>query len=138
MSDRAHTLTRLSDTDKVVANPDRDIRGRTVVDRNGDDLGKIHDLLIDTGEEKIRFLRVQHGGILGIGASESFIPVDAVREVTEDRVHVDLASEQVAGAPRYDPELIDQSDYYSDMYHYYGYAPYWTPGYIYPAGMYRI
>jgi sporulation protein YlmC with PRC-barrel domain len=135
---RPRTLTKLSDTDKTVADPDRDIRGRKVVDRDGEDLGKVDDLLIDADEEKVRFVRVEHGGILGIGATASFIPVDAIRDVTEDEVIVDLESRQLADAPRYDPDLADQTGYYSDLYRYYGYAPYWAPGYMYPAGLYRL
>ncbi|MCY1143743.1 PRC-barrel domain-containing protein [Actinoplanes sp. Pm04-4] len=134
MTDQPRTLTRLSDTSKDVADSSPDIRGRKVIDRDGDDLGKVDDLLIDTDEEKVRFLRVEHGGLLGIGATASFIPVDAVRDITDGEVHVDLAAQQVADAPRYDPDLVDQNDYYSDVYRYYGYAPYWTPGYAYPAG----
>ncbi|MCO8277469.1 PRC-barrel domain-containing protein [Actinoplanes sp. TRM 88003] len=138
MTDKTHMLTRLSDTTKDVADPDRDIRGRRVVDRGGDDLGKVDDLLIDTDEDKVRFLRVEHGGILGIGATASFIPVDAVRDISDDEVRVDLATQQVADAPRYDPDLVDQTSYYSDVYRHYGYTPYWTPGYAYPTGPYLL
>ena len=46
-------------------------------------------------------------------------------------MHVDQTRSRVAEAPRYDPDLIDQSDYYSELYDYYGYTPYWGPGYLY-------
>lgn len=136
MTDRPVTLIRLQDSAKMVADPDNDIRGRTVRDRAGDDIGKVEDLLIDTEQEKIRFLRVEHGGILGFGTTPSFIPVEAIKDVTDDEVHIDQAGARVAEAPLYDPDLLDESEYYKNVYTHYGYPPYWTAGYTYPARPY--
>jgi hypothetical protein len=45
---------------------------------------------------------------------------------------------QVVGAPEYDPELVDRDERMAELYDYYGYAPYWAPGYIPPArGLFR-
>ena len=41
MTQHTPTLVRLSDTDRVIADPTDDIRGRTVRDRDGEDLGKV-------------------------------------------------------------------------------------------------
>ncbi|MCM4083826.1 PRC-barrel domain-containing protein [Paractinoplanes hotanensis] len=92
MTDLPGTLVRMKDSDKTIADPDRDIRGRTVRDRTGEDIGKVDDLLIDTEQEKIRFLRVEHGGLLGIGATPSFIPIDAITDVTGDEVRIDRSA----------------------------------------------
>lgn len=134
MASRSTTsLVKLSDSDQILADPNEDIRGRKVEDRDGEDLGKVDDLLIDTEEGKVRFLRVEHGGILGIGATASFIPIDAITRVAEDTVYVGETRERVAGAPPYDPDLIDGSQYYDSLYGYYGYPPYWGSGYRYPG-----
>ena len=61
-----------------------DLRGRTVVDRDGRVLGKVHDLLIDDQQHKARFLLVAHGGFLGLGEAKSFIPVDAITKITDE------------------------------------------------------
>lgn len=128
------TLARLKDTGHTVANPDEDVRGRTVKDSTGEDIGKIDDLLIDSEEHKVRFLVIDAGGFLGIGETESFIPVDAVTRITPDEVHVDQSREHIAGAPRYNPDLaVEDHDYYDSLYGYYGYAPFWGPGYVYPG-----
>ena len=108
MTRRQPTLVRLGDTDQTLADPNLDIRGRTVRDREGGEIGKVDDLLVDAEEKKVRMLRVAHGGILGIGATPSFIPVEAVTRVTEDEVHVDRLGTEVVESPRYDPELVDQ------------------------------
>ncbi len=118
-------LSKLSDSGQTVANPADDIRGRKVKDKNGKDLGKVDDLLIDDQERKIRFLRVEHGGFLGVGETKSFIPIDAITRITEEEVHINHSRDHVAKAPRYDPDLVDSRTYYTNIYGYYGYVPYW-------------
>ncbi|WP_045741573.1 PRC-barrel domain-containing protein [Actinoplanes rectilineatus] len=137
MTVRNATMIRLSDSDKAVADPSLDIRGRIVKDIDGSDVGRIDDLLIDADEQRIRFLLVEHGGILGFGATPSYIPVDAVVEVTADEVRIDRTSGHVAGTPGYDPDLVDHDDdYYANVYGHYGLSPYWAPGYTYPMRPY--
>jgi sporulation protein YlmC with PRC-barrel domain len=127
MTDKSmRTLVRLRDTDQTVADPDQDIRGRSVLDSSGEKVGTVEDLLIDPEENAVRMLRVEHGGILGFGTTSSFIPVEAVSAVEADRVRIDQSRARISDAPRYDPELVDEPDYYLGLYDYYGYAPYWT------------
>ncbi|MEV1142104.1 PRC-barrel domain-containing protein [Micromonospora sp. NPDC049799] len=126
-------LTRISDSGQVLADPARDIRGRKVRDRDGNDLGKVDDLLVDSQQHKVRMLRVEHGGILGLGATHSFILVDAVTNISDDTVWVSESRDRVSDAPRYDPDLVDESEYYESLYGYYGYPPYWGAGYVYPS-----
>jgi sporulation protein YlmC with PRC-barrel domain len=125
------SLVRLSDTGRTVASSEEDVRGKTVRDPEGENLGKVDDLLIDTAEHRARFLRLEHGGIFGFGATHSFVPVEAITRI-DDEVHVDRSRDVVADAPRYDPEVTDDTSYYSNLYGYYGYAPFWGPGLIPP------
>lgn len=130
--EQQRSLVRLKDTDLTVT-PDDDIRGRTVLDPDGEDLGTVDALLIDDAEQRVRFLEVGSGGFLGIGEKKRLIPVDAVVRV-DDEVRVDVTRQTIAGGPAYDPEVVEYSpDYYGDLYGYYGYAPYWAPGYVYPT-----
>lgn len=127
-------LVSLSDTDLTVSNPEEDVRGRKVLDRVGEELGEVDDLLLDEQDSKVRFLRIASGGFLGIGEDHSVIPIDAITRIDEDHVHLDQTREKVAGAPRYDPTLaLEDSGYWGGVYGYYGYAPYWGPGYVYPG-----
>jgi sporulation protein YlmC with PRC-barrel domain len=125
-------LVKLSDTNLTLASRAEDIRGRDVLDTAGDEIGKVDDLLIDEQEQKVRFLQVSSGGFLGLGATKFLIPVDAIMRMTEDAVYISHARERLAGAPRYDPSLVDER-YLSDVYGYYGYSPYWGPDYRYPG-----
>ncbi|MGI8485269.1 MAG: PRC-barrel domain-containing protein, partial [Thermomicrobiales bacterium] len=90
MSDiNKESLVKLGDTDLTVANPAEDIRGRKVVDKNGDDIGDVDALMIDTDEAKVRFIQIGAGGFLGIGEKHFLIPVDAITSINDDTVHVD-------------------------------------------------
>lgn len=127
------TLSKLSASGQTIANADHDIRGRKVKDKAGNEIGTVDDLLINDEERKVRFLRVEHGGFLGFGETNSFIPVDAITRITADEVFIDHSREHVAGAPRYDPDLVDDLKYYGSLYDHYGYSPFWGMGYTYPG-----
>ena len=77
------TLVRLSDSKLTVANRAEDIRGREVLDKNGGNLGKVDDLMIDDVEHKVRFLQVESGGFLGLGRPWFLIPLAAHHERRE-------------------------------------------------------
>jgi hypothetical protein len=124
------TLVKLRDIDKTVADPESDIRGRKVFDKNREPLGRIDALLVDDQEQKIRFFEVASGGFLGLGEAKSFIPVEAITKITEDEVHIDHTAETVAGAPGYDPALENQTHFYANTYGYY--APLWGIPHVYP------
>lgn len=135
MNDNTTTLTRLGDSDLTVANEAEDVRGRKVIDRNGDETGSVDSLLIDEPERKVRFLEVGSGGFLGLGKKQVLVPVDAVTRIDDDHVYIDRGREEVAAGPDYDPELTPAPDrpYYEDVYVHYGYLPYWGAGYRYPG-----
>ena len=117
-------LVRLRDTDRTVSSSDEDIRGRMAKDKDGRDLGTIEGLLIDEAERKVRFMEVGSGGFLGLGESKSLIPVEAITRVTPDAVYIGHTLEHVAGAPRYDPELMHtELEYFFNLFPYYGYPP---------------
>ncbi|MDG4811102.1 PRC-barrel domain-containing protein [Micromonospora sp. WMMD1120] len=128
----AAILVKLADSGQTIADAEQDVRGRRVLDADGGDLGKVDDLLIDREERKVRFLRVEHGGILGIGATATFLPVEAVSDVTEDTVRVELTREKIEQAPTYDPEVVENTGFYEDVYWYYGYAPFFSPSGVAP------
>ena len=123
-ADKVPQLVRLRDTDQTVSRSDEDIRGRMAKDRDGHDLGTIEGLLVDEAERKVRFMEVASGGFLGLGESKSLIPVEAITRMTPDEVYIGHTREHVAGAPRYDPDLVESRlDNFFNLYPYYGYSP---------------
>jgi len=129
-------LRRLSDTELKIADPAEDIRDRQVVDRDGEELGEVNDLLIDEQERRVRFLEVASGGFLGLGQTKFLLPVDAITRISEDTVYVNQTRRHITSAPPYDPDLIHrdvgEGSYYGDVYRYYDNPPYWGPDYTYP------
>jgi osmotically-inducible protein OsmY/sporulation protein YlmC with PRC-barrel domain len=100
-------LIRLSDTDFDVPD-DQDIRGRTVIDQNGNEIGKIDDLLMDTQTRRVRFLQVTSGGFLGIGGKMLLIPVEAIARFDRNYVEIDQSMRGGLSAMRYNPPMIDK------------------------------
>ena len=119
------TLHQMSDAQLTLAHPDEDVRGRKVLDKAGEDIGTVDDLMIDDRDKKVRFLRVASGGFLGMGETTFLIPIAAVTKITSDAVHIDHTREHVAGGPGYAPELIADPGYWDGIYGYYGYPSYW-------------
>jgi len=111
-------LLRLSDTELTIANPAEDIRDRTVVDRDGEDIGEVEDLLIDEPEKRVRLLEIASGGFLGLGKTKFLLPVEAITRISNDKVYVNQTRQYIADAPHYDPDLIHQeageNGYYSE------------------------
>ena len=128
---KTRTLVKLGDTDLTVADKAEDVRGFTVLDRSGEKIGEVKNLMLDQGESKVRFLEVGGGGFLGIGDKTFMIPVDAITRIHDEHVHIDQTREHVSGGPMYDPNLVPE-EHFSDIYGYYGYTPYWMGGYAYP------
>lgn len=128
----AGILLKLSDTSLTFADPAEDIRRRKVLDKDGEEIGDVDDLLVDGREKKVRFLQVASGGFLGLGETRFLIPVDAITRISDDAVHISQTREHIAGAPRYDPALVVDERYLGDIYGHYGCSPYWRPDYVYP------
>src|SRR5687767_7690569 len=105
------TLSLLGDSDLTVADGEEDIRGRIVKDRDGTQIGTVDDLLIDKVDRKVRLLRVESGGFLGIGETQVFIPVDAITMITDIEVWIDQSHDHVARESRYEPHLVTEQKY---------------------------
>ena len=110
-----------------------DVRGRKVLDDAGEEIGSVDGLMVDD-ENKVRFLRVESGGFLGLGRTRVMIPVEAVTRVMPHAVSIDRGREHLRDAPVYDPDLVDDRDenywggvygyYWGGVYGYYGFPPY--------------
>jgi sporulation protein YlmC with PRC-barrel domain len=125
-------LIKLNDTHLKLTSSAEDIRGRRVIDSRGDDMGVIDELLIDDSQKRVRFLRIASGGFMRIGAQRYLIPVDSIVKISDRYVVANMTREHAACAPPYDPEMVDEK-YLDRLYEYYGHAPYWAAGYLYPS-----
>jgi sporulation protein YlmC with PRC-barrel domain len=111
-------LVRLGDSDFVPANPEDDLRGKDVYDAQGQRMGSVSDLYIERKEREVRFLEVGAGGFLRIGEKRFLVPVEAVTQVTEDRVTIEPErTQKVEGPAPFDtkvaPPAADPSEDYA-------------------------
>lgn len=127
------TVVRLDDTALTLAQTADDVRGKTVMDSNGEEIGEVDGLMVDEHERRVRFLEVGSGGFLGMGEKKRLIPVDAITGIDNGTIHIAQERTQVAGAPEYDPEVVPDQRYFEDQYEYWNYPPFWAHGYMYPA-----
>jgi sporulation protein YlmC with PRC-barrel domain len=103
-------LIRLGDSDYVPANPEDDLRGKGVLDKEGQRIGRVEDLYIDRREREVRFLEVGAGGVLGIGQKRFLMPVEAVTKVSEGWVTIEPGrTERVAGPAPCDTKVAPPS-----------------------------
>jgi sporulation protein YlmC with PRC-barrel domain len=96
-----NALEPVSKTDLGLADPNEDIRGRKVYDRDGTQFGKVDEVFIDVGERRARMISVRSGDILGIGGKRYLLPVDAIT-VNGDRVTVDSMVDRMSEGPQLD------------------------------------
>jgi uncharacterized protein (TIGR02271 family) len=91
-------------------------RGRTVVDRDGDKVGKLDEIYLDRQTDEPEWALVSTGMF---GAKSSFVPLQGAAPSGED-VRVAYAKEQVKEAPRVEPdgELSEQEE--GELYRHYG------------------
>jgi PRC-barrel domain len=98
-----------------------DWRGKDLVDRDGDKIGELEDVYVDTETEQPMFGSVKEGLI---AKHLTFVPLVGAT-ASPDGLKVNVSKEQVKDAPNIDQdgELDDTGE--SDLYRYYGivYAP---------------
>ncbi|MEO8190271.1 MAG: PRC-barrel domain-containing protein [Acidobacteriota bacterium] len=104
--------------------------GDPVVNRKGEDLGKIEDLVIDPTSGRIDYAVLSFGGFLGMGDKLFAVPLEAMKLSPEDkRFILDVDKERLKQAPGFDkdhwPEASDRA-FGTKVYNYYGYEPRWS------------
>jgi len=111
------------------------IKSDKIVNKAGDDLGKIEELMIDLQDGKIAYAVLSHGGILGIGSKLFAIPWQALTlRVHEHAFVLDITKETFEKAEGFDKDNWPLTrEELSRTYTYYGYQPYWQTGMAAPA-----
>ena len=105
------------------------VQGTSVYNAAGEDLGSIHDLMIDKKSGNVAYAIMSFGGFLGIGNDYHPLPWSVLRYDTALGGYVvNLDRAQLEGAPSYaedaEPEWGDR-EYERKIHDYYGVGPYW-------------
>jgi sporulation protein YlmC with PRC-barrel domain len=94
-------------------------RGRTVVDQNGEKVGKFEEIYLDADSERPEWAAVTTGFF---GLRQTLIPLSEAQEEGEE-LQVPFTKEQIKGAPNLDPDEQLSHDEERALYGHYG-VPY--------------
>ena len=106
------------------------IIGEAVVNRQNEDLGRIHELVIDAKEGRLAYAVLSFGGFMGMGNKLFALPWGAFEFAnTENKLILNVDKERLKAAPGFDkdarwPDFADRT-WGKSIYKYYGYDPYW-------------
>lgn len=103
-------LSRMDDF--KVADGDKDVRGWTVIARDGERIGKVDDLLVDATARRVRYLGVDldRGLLSGGHSGHVLVPIESVRLDRNDKVMLDsVGRNEVLSLPVYDVNAFSRS-----------------------------
>lgn len=105
------------------------IKSDNVRNPQGEDLGKVEELMIDVEEGRIAYAVLSFGGILGLGDKYFAIPWEALQIAPhEHRFIIDVPKERLENAPGFDKDNWPKAgnrEWLTGVYSHYGYEPYW-------------
>lgn len=106
------------------------ISGTPVRNLEGEDLGKIEELMIDLSTGRVAYAVLSFGGLLGIGDKLFAMPWSALSVDQESHeILLDVPKEQLENAPGFDkhdwPDFSDL-EFETSVHEYYDVTPYWS------------
>ena len=104
------------------------INGTNVYNSQGESLGEIKDLMINTSNGMISYAVLSFGGFLGLGDKYFAIPWESFSiDTAEERFVLNISKEKLENAPGFDKDnWPSDAQYIDSVYSHYGYAPYST------------
>jgi sporulation protein YlmC with PRC-barrel domain len=105
------------------------LEGDRVVNRQGEDLGEIDEIMLDVPRGRIAYAVMSSGGFLGMGDKLFAIPWSALTLDTDNKCFVlDVDKQRLQEAPGFDkdnwPNTADP-EFDTRVHTYYGARPYW-------------
>jgi sporulation protein YlmC with PRC-barrel domain len=91
-------------------------RGRTVLDRDGEKIGRLGDVFLDRQTDRPAWAGVRTGLF---GQSESYVPLERVEEIEGD-LRVPFSKDEVKDAPRIDPDVALSPEEEAALWRHYG------------------
>ena len=103
--------------------------GDDVRNPDGENLGKLHEIMLDLDSGKISYAVLSFGGLLGMGNKLFAIPWDALTlSPHEHKFVLDVPRDRLEKAPGFDkdnwPDFADRT-WGTSLHAYYGREPYW-------------
>lgn len=121
MNNTQHTMNALSTSS---------IHGTDVVNREGENLGHIEDIMIDLSTGRILYTVLSFGGFLGIGNKLFAVPFNSFTiDQANEKFVLDYDKDFLENAPGFDKNdwpATNDVDFNTEVYSYYSVDPYWT------------
>lgn len=106
------------------------ITGTDVVNRDGENLGHIEDIMIDLSTGRILYTVLSFGGFLGIGNKLFAVPFDSFTiDKSNEKFVLDYDKDFLEKAPGFDKDnwpKTNDTDFNTRVYDYYSVDPYWA------------
>lgn len=101
------------------------LEGDKVKNSQGEDLGNVKDIMINTEGGQVQYYVLSFGGILGMGDKLFAIPPQAIAVDTEDKCLIlNVDKDKLENAPGFDkdnwPNMADET-FRNEIYGHYGY-----------------
>ncbi len=120
-------MDNVQETSNLIAS--EKVAGTNVFNASGDQIGDIHDVMLDKVSGRVAYAVMSFGGFLGIGRQYHPVPWSLLKY---DRglggYVVDLTKDQLEAAPAYPadtaPDWGDRT-YEAELHRFYGVGPYW-------------
>ena len=116
---------------RLCANGGHDVCGADVVDQNGEECGKIEELLADhlaadSGGDtpQIRYAVIGYGGILGLGRHLAALPVELIN-LNEQPARMKIDRDALQQAPEFNEDTPLSRSEERQLYTYFEISPYW-------------
>ena len=103
--------------------------GDKVVNPQGENLGKIEEVMLDVNDDRIAYAVLSFGGFLGVGDKLFAVPWGALTlDAANHQFVLDESKERLQNAPGFDknnwPDMADRR-FATQMYDYYATPKYW-------------
>jgi len=104
------------------------INRMVVRNSQGEDLGRLQDVVIDT-QGHVPFAVINHGGYLGVGGKLVAVPFGALSfDAAGKHLVLNTTKQKLDSAPAFKASDLANQKWAEDMYRYFGLQPYWTEG----------
>jgi sporulation protein YlmC with PRC-barrel domain len=105
--------------------------GNQVVSSDGEQVGKVSDIMLDVRSGRVAYAVLSEGGFLGMGTTLHAITWNALTVDTDEKCfRVDITAQKIKDEPGFDkdhwPSMADVT-WGSELHRYYNRAPYWSP-----------
>lgn len=115
--------------ESAIVKANKEVVGRKVINLQGEDLGKVEEVMLDSAPGRVAYAVLSFGGFLGMGDRLFAVPWEALNySPSQNAFVINVDKNVLKNAPGFDknnwPNMTD-TRWRSEIYNYYGARPYW-------------